>query len=320
MKRLLVNDALSQLGERTFWSDLLDWFGCDFVGCEYSGLPGMVDYHLREKCQDGASLIIRNATYFPPLKTNVPTISLLQDIITEGPQREMQEAVIKSSRITVFNSAFTVSKYENVKDFTSRVISLPVDFDIFQPGNAMGLQQSLALPNNCICWVGASQGAAGNVKGWDIFLSIVRTNPDLQFVAVFKDEQPEYAPLNLRMFTRLKQHELARVIGACRVGLCTSRMESQHLAGIEMGACGLPLVVPPVGCYWNRTGGPGVVVSEQTPDAYNYAIRAVIGGGSLGADVWCGTPEQIRGYWEKEFSQRVVRDAWTKLIEEVECS
>ena len=319
MRRLLVNDQLTSIpGTRTFWHDLQGWFGCEFVGGDYATLAETADAQA-----EGASLIIRNATYFGPLKASerVPTISLLQDIISEGPQREMQEAVLASSTVVVSNSAFTAERYSApigmfqmprgpVPPLKSWIIPLPVDFDLFEIGNAMGLQQALALPDGCVLWIGACQGAAGMVKGWDIFLQVVRANPDIPFVGVFKDQPPNYCPPNMRMFSRLTHADLVKVIGACRVGLCTSRMESQHLAGIEMGACGLPMVAPTVGTYWKREEMPGILVLDPTVEYYSAAIRAAL--------QKPGDPETARGYWHKGFDREVIKAAWARLIEEVE--
>ena len=326
MKRLLVNDMLSALpAHKTFWNDLMEWFDCEFVGGSFDGLVYEADKMAGEV---DTSLIIRNSTYFAPLKASetIPTISLLQDIMEDGPQREMQEAVILISAATVFNSNFTLDKYrmdydsKQAKDMRLndivakragwRVIPLPVDFSLFEPGNPMGLQQALSLPDNCICWIGASQGAAGQIKGWDIFLSIVRQNPDLHFVAVFKDAMPEYVPPNMRAFVRVSHEELVKIIGACRVGLCTSRMESQHLAGIEMGACGLPMIAPPVGTYFGRDDMHGLLVEEQTPEQFTRAIRQALG--------LRGPPDETREYWKKEFDRPIIRSAWADLIREVE--
>lgn len=327
MKHLLVNDALNQLGEHTFWNDLQEWFDCEFLGGPFDALADAVDAKV-DAASDSPSLIIRNCSYFKPLRVSahMPTISLIQDIFNEGPARKTQEEVIRSSRAVVFNSAFTQSKYSShiaaskevagVKDVPPdvryRVIPLPVDFGTFEPQNAMGCQQALGLPDGCVCWIGASQGAAGHVKGFDVFLRIVRTNPDISFVGVFKDAAPEIAPPNLRSFVRLPHEELVRVIGACRVGLCTSRTESQHLAGIEMGACGLPIVAPPVGVYWKRIDIPGSVISDQDGNLYAAAIRAAL------ANAW--DQHAVRSFWEKEFSKPVIRAKWEALVREVECS
>src|SRR5687767_7204959 len=123
-RRLLVNDVESCIpGTRTFWTDLREWFGMEFVGGEYATLANLVDGMMFEHDPDEPeetppSLIIRNASWFPPLKASerVPTISLLQDIL-EGDGRKMQEAVIASSVATVCNSFFTASKYQNAKGY-----------------------------------------------------------------------------------------------------------------------------------------------------------------------------------------------------------
>ena len=307
MKRLLVNDYLTTIpGTRTFWHDLQDWFDMEFVGGDYGTLAEIAD----AQAQD-ATLIIRNASWFPPMKASdkVPTISLLQDILTEGPQRRLQDEVMLSTTHVVYNSLFTETRYSRENNWS--IIPLPVDFSLFEPGNAMGLQQALSLPDSCVLWIGASQGAAGQVKGYDTFLSIVRTNPDIPFVAVFKDTMPPYCPPNLRMYERVAHEDLVRIIGACRVGLCTSRMESQHLAGIEMGACGLPLVASPVGTYWKRDDMPSVIVGDNaTPEVYTTALRATL--------KTPGDPQQIRHYWQRSFDKPMIRHAWTNLINEVE--
>lgn len=312
MKRLLINDCLSTLGEVTFWHRLQEWFGMEFVGGDYATLAAKA-----KDAAKGASLIVRNATWFPPIDVKTSTISLLQDIVAEGPVREMQEAVYITSKKTVFNSEFTCSKYRNVNDNDPycltqyEIIPLPVDFSLFTPQNALACQQALSLPDGCVCWIGASQGAAGHVKGFDIFLSIVRQNPDLNFVGVFKDALPETFPPNLRAYVRLTHAELVKVIGACRVGLCTSRSESQHLAGIEMGACGLPMVAPPVGIYWNGNIS-GTEVSDQTIPNYTAAIRAQL---AMSPNL---VREHAREFWKRQCDIPVVRAAWAKLIEEVE--
>ena len=325
MRRLIVNDCLTCIpGTRTFWHDLVEWTGGEFVGGDYTTLADTASDASDPDEYDGemTSLIVRNATWFPPIRVSkhVPTISLLQDIIPEGPMREMQEAVIKSSSAVVFNSAFTQSKYptgmvKGVKtidappDVRYRTIPLPVDFSLFQPGNPMGLQQALSLPDGCVLWVGACQGAAGQVKGWDIFQRIVRTNPDISFVAVVKDAPPDVVPPNLRVYSRLPHAELVKVMQACRVGLCTSRTESQHLAGIEMGACGLPMVAPSVGIYWHGNIS-GVEVLEPTVENYTAAIRAMLTSRPY--------PQHAREFWQKQCDRPVIKAQWMALIEEVE--
>lgn len=306
MKVAVVNDARSQIpGSKTLWDDLVEWLGGEFVGDV--PFPALAEKAAAYSCD----VLIRNGSFFGPIQTEAKQVSLIQDIFTEGPAREMQEAVIRSSTMTVFNSAFTAGKYLTI-DFPSHhmTIPLPVDFTVFEPGNSMGLQQALSLPDGCVCWIGACR-EAGYVKGWDIFIQVARLNPDLHFVAVLKDAMPDSFPPNVRCYVRVAHEDLVKIIGACRVGLCTSRMESQHLAGIEMGACGLPLVVPPVGAYYLRGDIPGVVYGDVTPSQIAGFLRMALNHPS--------DPVQIRPYWQREFDKPVIREAWTKLVEEVEC-
>jgi hypothetical protein len=300
MKVVVVNDAITQIpGTRTFWSDLVEWFGAEFVCAPFQDLPALAS---SIECD----VMIRNGSYWPAITSNAKQVSLIQDIFDDSPLRAMQREAIASS-VPIYNSSFTAEK---CGDAGGKVIPLPVDFRSFEPQNAMGCQQALGLPDGCICWVGATQGPAGHVKGYDIFLKIVRMNPDLHFVGVFKDAIPDSFPPNLRCFLRLTHEELVKVIGACRVGLCTSRMESQHLAGIEMGACGLKLIVPDTGVYWKREDLPIWRVTDPTPQNYAASIRGVLPESSFN--------EHVRGLWQKEFDRPVIRAQWEKLIAEVE--
>ena len=303
VRRLLVNDVMTCIpGTRTFWHDLQEWFGMEFVGASYDKLATWAS----EAAKD-ATLVIRNATYFGPIDTKCPQISILQDIIDQGApggsHRAMQEQVVASTHV-VYNSEFT--RFWSKYNITGTVIPLSVDFELFKPGNPVMLREEMQIPYGSICWIGACQAEAGYVKGWDTLVKIARMNPDLRFMAVIKDGLPERFPPNMRVYSRLQQSELVKVIGACSVGLCTSRIETQHLAGIEMGGCGLPLVVPPIGAYFNRTGMPGVIIGDEKE--FTSAIRAAL------------TMQGDADYWKGEFNPEVVKAKWTQLVEKVECS
>lgn len=314
--RLLVNDCLTCIpGTRTFWHDLRDWFGMTFIGGEFGQLDGLVSAFPMQP-----SLIVRNSSYFGPLASSehVPTISLVQDIHPDGPMEQMQHQVKVSSAVVVYNSEFTAehssdaggSLYEGstlTMAADDKIIPLPVDFDLFKPDGSDKLYD--------VCWIGASQGAAGHVKGWDIFTDIVVSNPDLSFVAVLKDAAPADTPSNLTTFVRLTHKQLVPIINLCRIGLCTSRSETQHLAGIEMGACGLPIVAPHVGCYWLGTGKhdvPGVIIEDLMPEMYSAAIGAVLASPYQMSDV--------RSYWQSRYDKPIIRQKWADLIDRVERS
>ena len=69
MRRLLVNDIMTSIpGTKTFWHDLQEWFGMEFVGGDYNVLAKAAEGRLEFFLQDGYAgdekpeLIIRNAT------------------------------------------------------------------------------------------------------------------------------------------------------------------------------------------------------------------------------------------------------------------
>ena len=70
------------------------------------------------------------------------------------------------------------------------------------------------------------------------------------------------------------------------IAVCTSREETQHLAGIEAAACGLPVVSTPVGVWadlapgpWGRLADPGdlpAAVREVLDSAEGFSPRAAL--------------------------------------------
>lgn len=80
---------------------------------------------------------------------------------------------------------------------------------------------------------------------------IIRAMPETTFALVLKEHSSGRTPDNVQVFTRVPHSELPNIINGCSVGLCTSRQETQHLAGIEMAGCGVPMVTPNVGAYYD---------------------------------------------------------------------
>ena len=104
----------------------------------------------------------------------------------------------------------------------------------------------------------------------------------------------------------MSQRHLAASVNRCRVGLCTSRVETQHLAGIEMGACGLPVVAPRIGCYGEHPGStlPGKWTAED----------AIV---DIGDVMVLGRQDSHRDWWASRFSMEACRDSWLAAVEHV---
>ena len=302
MSGWIVNDYRSMIpGSVTLWDHLLEWLpGAEWKG----GVPfTRLAAHIELLDEQLPDYIVRNASYFRRLGTEAtPTIALLQDIFPAGHDRGWQVDVCRHAALTVFNSEYTRVQYPELAGVPYRIIPLPVDFDLFRPMLEYAKRWD-------VCWV----GARSHVKGWDILKALVATSPHT-FCVMLKDESFDPTELsdNAQVFNRVSQAELVELINQCRVGLCTSRVETQHLAGIEMGACGLPMVAPPVGCYMGldypgarheRTDVPVGVLAQ--------VIRALM-------EATAGyAPDAVSAFWRARFSIESCRASWLAAVAEL---
>ena len=269
MKVYLANDAPSQIpGSRTLWSNLSDWLGADPIYAPYGSLKSTVEERLRD---EPWAVLIRNATYWPACDLPNPTIALLQDYLP-AEMRAGQVSVCQRATATVTNSVWTAAQYPELAGLLT-VIPLPVDFDLFAPSSSAGeLRSKWNIRPGSVCWVGS--GLA--IKGYDILHRLIGSC-GLNFVVVRKDAPPDWPASSwagrCRQFGPLSQADLAEVMAACTVGLCTSRFETQHLAGIEMAGCGLPVIATePVGVYGEMQAWHRVVKTADLPVMLENAI------------------------------------------------
>lgn len=240
MKGWLVNDRLTCIsGTKTFWHDLLDTIPNleDKTGgyTHFSKLAQHIENQIKKK---KPNYIIRNASYFRKINTNVPQISFLQDVL---PNKQTQLEVCNSSDVTVINSPYTASMY-NIRS-PIKVIPIGIDFDVFKP-------KSISLYDADVIYVGSSQV---NPKGFDKVLDLIHKS-NWTFNLVMKDDFNIKHP-RVRVFNRIPHSLLVDVINSSRVAVCTSQVETLHLAGVECGACNVPIVARNVGIYFGLSDG-----------------------------------------------------------------
>jgi glycosyltransferase involved in cell wall biosynthesis len=265
----LVNDCLTTIpGTRTLWHDLLDAVPGleDMTGgyTPFEELAGRVEQRLKDSSVK-PDYIIRNATFFGPINTDVPTISFLQDIM-EGRQFDQQVDVCRGSRAVVFNSDYTRSFYAQVENMHNLVIPIGIDFDRFRPlPDADTVRQELGVRENSILFVGDSSIYP---KGFDIITAL--SAYDRQFCWVMKDETKAPHAGNVRVFNRVSHDLLVKIYNSCKLLVCSSIRETQHLAGIEAAACGLPIVAPNIGIYYQRESGVWGRKVENGRDPISY--------------------------------------------------
>lgn len=248
-KGWLVNDTLTCIpGTKTFWHDLLEWIPNLEDKC--NGLTPF--YALANNIENEAKqfglpdYIVRNASYFRKINLPVKTISLLQDYI---PNDMVQLSVCNDSDLVVFNSPYTKALYQDKITTKSVMIPLGVDFEKFKPLNTDFCDELGILPNS-ILFIGANNE---NPKGFDIMNKIIE-NTNYNFCLVMKDNFVSNNP-RVKVFNKIDHNMLVKVINSCKLLVCTSRVETLHLAGVEAAACNIPLVTSNVGVYFGLNDG-----------------------------------------------------------------
>ena len=297
----LVNDQLTAIpNTRTFWHDLLDWFPNLQDKCDgytpYSILAEKI-----ESIPERPDYIIRNGSYFRRMNINVPTFCLIQDTM----ENQMQTEVINSSTCVVFASKQTYNLYKNrINPQNVRVIEQSSDFDFFKP---IQERHPDVLPNSII-FIGDS---SHEKKGFHRVLNLIDTMTDFNFCLVMKDYTtidiiPEHSRNRVRIFNRVNTDTVRLLINSCVCAICTSGNEEGHFAGIEIGACDVPMVARPMGCYLDRQDDKrwGLMVKDEDfPETIRYVVN---------------NREQFkpREYYSKEYTLERCREKWADLINE----
>lgn len=256
----LVNDCLTCIpGTTTFWHNLLEWFPelLDKTGgyTDYSILPDIIEKKLIT--EEVPTYIIRNGTYFRKMNTpNSKTISLIQDVMTNGSGFDQQIDVINHSTIVIFNTDYVYQKYVPYiySQIRHEICPLGVDFDFFQP---IPDRHPDVLPNS-ILFIGA---ATDYPKGFNILLDIMKNMVDQHFCLIMKDDfhvgmLDESIRDRVRIFNRVNKETVRVIINSCILAVCTSYEETQHLSGIECAACNIPIVSREVGVYYDNRMDP----------------------------------------------------------------
>tara|TARA_R110002020_G_scaffold154248_2_gene333807 strand:- start:5601 stop:6527 length:927 start_codon:yes stop_codon:yes gene_type:complete len=297
----LVNDCLTCIPNvKTFWHHLLDWFPNLKDKCngytDYSVLASAI-----ESLPDRPDYIIRNGSYFPKLKIDVPTFCLIQDTMNNP----MQTEVINSSTCVVFASKQTHNLYiDRISPQNVRVIEQSSDFDFFKP---ILEKHSDVLPNS-ILFIGDS---SHEKKGFHRVLNLIETMDDFNFCLVMKDNTtlsaiPPQHRKRVCIFNKVNAETVRLLINSCACAICTSGNEEGHFAGIEIGACNVPMVARRMGCYLDRSENKtwGLVADdEKFPDAIRYVTN----------NLNLFSP---RKYYSKEYTLERCREKWTEMLNE----
>lgn len=297
----LINDTLTCIPDtKTFWHDLLEWFPelQDKTGgyTPFSQLATTIEEHLRRGKKP--DFIIRNATFFRRINTDVPTISYLQDSYSDDKFWQQIE-VCNNSKLTVFNSSFVRDLYADKIKGESCVIKIGTDFEHF----CKSKQQNLDILPRSILYVGSSDVAT---KGFNVIKNLIQ-NTEYNFCLVMKHKYDFEHP-RVKVFNNVDHDMLKSIYNQCSLLLCPSNVETLHLAGIEAGACEVPIVANKVGIYNDLKSDSrwGHLVSDGD---YKSAIEAVL------KNTARYNPRQ--SFLDAGLDKETCREKWTKIIKEV---
>ena len=246
---VIVNDLLGGwMGERTFWNYMLDGFP-EMIGLDHkaAGTGRELFEMTARKCIRGMSpdtVIIQNATYLNKISDENFTIAFLQDNLRAMNRRDdVQESVLKTSQMVVTNSQETARWYS---EFKPVVIPIGIDTRLFHPLDKEVLREKYRVPPKA--QVGIFVGDFTETKGWSDVKSLIDSHPNIFFIIVSKRKE-SYDTANTKCFNRVSQSTLTNLYNCADFFLLGSPVETQCLAALEAGFCGLPIVMKRTGVF-----------------------------------------------------------------------
>ena len=300
----LVNDCITCIpGVKTFWHDLMEWFPrIEDKTNGYTPYPLLADRIEKEynEAKIKPDYIIRNGSYFRKLNIDVPTFALIQD--TQN--NPMQTEVINTVDCIVFASTGGYMAYKDrINPKNVRVIEQSSDFNFWQP---IKERHPDVLPNS-VLFIGDS---SYEKKGFHRVLNLINTMEDTNFCLIMKDNTtlddiPKHCRDRVKIFNKVDRNVVKLLINSCICGICTSGMEEGHFAGIEIGACDVPMVARPVGCYLDRVKDAGQWGEVSSDENFAQTIRNVIKNKSSYSP---------RKYYSKEYTLERCREKWENLL------
>ena len=216
----------------------------------------------------------------------------------------MQTDVINSVTCIVFSSHQTYKIYKDrISPKNSRVIEWASDFNFWKPIE----EKHPDILSNSIIFIGDS---SYEKKGFNRVLKLIDTMEDFNFCLVMKDNTtldiiPEKSRNRVKIFNKANRETVRLLMNSSVCGICTSGMEEGHWAGIELGACNIPMVSRPMGRYLDNTDGIGMWGELAEDDEFPNVIRNVV------ANKDSYSP---REYYSKEYTHERFKEKWTNLL------
>lgn len=247
-KVALCNDLVTgSMGEKVLWNYLLEaipeLIGIDFRTVGEGGNYAQKARQYIESHYPHLAVIIQNATYIDTVDDNRYTIAFLQDDLRSmGRPSEQQEQNLKKAKKLVTNSQRTAQAYS---EYSFEIIPIGVDSQLFQPLPRDEVRRNFGFSSETI---GIFVGEFSEVKGWSKIIECIQAYPEIVWILVSKYNQSYHAP-NVRVFNRISQEHLSKLLNCADFFIIGSPVETQCLSAVESCLCNVPVIMKNVGIF-----------------------------------------------------------------------
>ena len=160
----------------------------------------------------------------------------------------------------LFRSAaadYVVCNSKEIEDYyyEREMISIPlgIDSDLFKPidtkRDKIALQLQMDLPIYSYKTIGIFVGSFTEIKGWSTMKSIIDRRKDIFWILVTKHDYEDFHSLNCRVYKKIDQELLTKLLNCSDFFIIPSPSESQCLAAIEANLCNIPVLMRNTGYF-----------------------------------------------------------------------
>ena len=212
-------------------------------------------------------LIIQNGSYFNLIPINIKKIILIQDNLRKMNIKSIiQETNFKNADIVVSNSN-EVDEFYHERSCIQ--IPLGVDCDFFK----IIPRENLSFPIDRK--IGIFVGSFTEVKGWSLMKKIIERHSDIFWILVTKHENESYSSNNSKVYNKIDQHLLVKLLNCSDFFILPSPSETQCLAAIEANLCNIPVIMYNTGYITNLTEEEKSMIGVVTNDFNENDIHKV---------------------------------------------
>jgi glycosyltransferase involved in cell wall biosynthesis len=247
-KVAVCNDIVTgSMGEKVLWDFLLESLPASVgVDKRVVGKDGEYSKNAREhinRMHPDIKVIIQNASFIRTVDETKYTIAFLQDDLRAmNKQSKVQEENLWLARKVITNSITTAISYP---EYDFEIIPVGIDSELFRPMDKSMVRKEMGVKDGR---VGIFVGNFSEVKGWSKVRECILRFPDIQWILVSKYDETFSAP-NARVFNRIPQQELAKLLNCADFFIIGSPVETQCLAALEACLCDVPVIMRNVGIF-----------------------------------------------------------------------